>query len=81
MVIYFSDDWINQTNPQVSYTGKNFNYKVNITLNKIIKQFYLIKIYELSENAEDIFKKTQLTKDNFFTLMIDIYDDKLIKDL
>ena len=72
MVIYFSDDWINQTNPQVGYTGKNFNDKINITLDQIIKGIYINKEYKFTEKPEDIFRKTNLTKDNFFTLRIDI---------
>ena len=69
MVIYFSQDWLYQLNPQVSYSNKSFEKEG--TIDEIFANGIQIwKRYMLSGNATEILKKANLTLENFFTFQI-----------
>ena len=69
MVIYFSQDWLYQLNPQVSYSNKSFEKEG--TMDEIIANgIEIYKNYKLSGNATEILKKANLTLENFFTFQI-----------
>ena len=73
MITYFSDDWVQQKNPQLSFTGGSFNDIEKMNFSDIINSgIDILKEYTFSEDIRDIFNKTNLTKDNFFTLYIKI---------
>ena len=72
MVIYFSQDWFLQQNPQVSFTYKSFDDKEEVSLDEILGKISIIRKYILDKDAYDILKQANLTENTFFTLSINI---------
>ena len=44
MVIYFSQDWFLQQNPQVSFTYKSFDDKEEVSLDEILGKIYQAEV-------------------------------------
>jgi hypothetical protein len=81
MAIYFSDDWIEQINPQVSITGSKIDKNgdmTNLSYDRFFDYFTIKKHYSIDKNPNDILEKANLTKDNFFTISLQIINDTTI---
>jgi hypothetical protein len=77
MSITFSSDWIYQTNPNISVTGRDINElgKFEINLDRFVKNFVVKKTYSVNKNITDILKNGNLKLNEIFKIKISIEKD------